>query len=137
MGFLYFHSVLFCSVSVLIFCNFVIILEINLIIFSKFKKQTFSMQFSWSVLASLWKVSMKFRWPDEKYTLVGDVCCCSWEELRGRRRTQSAEGNTHWTKCLQTYLVLLHQYLPYARHYNPRFVYFLPHFSVRFITKSG
>ena len=27
--------------------------------------------------------------------------------------------------------------LPYARHYNPRFVYFLPHFSVRFIIKSG
>ena len=28
-------------------------------------------------------------------------------------------------------------YIPYARHYNPRFVYFLPHFSVRFIIKSG
>ena len=28
-------------------------------------------------------------------------------------------------------------YVPYARHYNPRFVYFLPHFSVRFIIKSG
>ena len=27
--------------------------------------------------------------------------------------------------------------LPYARHYNPRFVYFLPQFSVRFIIKSG
>ena len=24
-------------------------------------------------------------------------------------------------------------YLPYARHYNPRFVIFLPHFSLRFI----
>ena len=28
-------------------------------------------------------------------------------------------------------------YIPYARHYNPQFVYFLPHFSVRFIIKSG
>ena len=28
-------------------------------------------------------------------------------------------------------------YIPYARHYNPRFVYFLPHFSVRFIIKRG
>ena len=27
--------------------------------------------------------------------------------------------------------------IPYARHYNPRFVYFLPHFSVRFIIKRG
>ena len=27
--------------------------------------------------------------------------------------------------------------LPYARHYNPQFVYFLPHFSVQFIIKSG
>ena len=25
----------------------------------------------------------------------------------------------------------------YARYYNPRFVYFLPHFSVQFIIKSG
>ena len=25
--------------------------------------------------------------------------------------------------------------IPYARHYNPRFVYFLPHFTVRFIIK--
>ena len=27
--------------------------------------------------------------------------------------------------------------LPYARHYKPRLVYFLPHFSLRFIFKSG
>ena len=27
--------------------------------------------------------------------------------------------------------------IPYTRHYNPRFVYVLPHFSVRFIIKSG
>ena len=35
---------------------------------------------------------------------------------------------TNW--CLQNDV-------PYARHYNPRFVYFLPHFSVRSIIKSG
>ena len=28
-------------------------------------------------------------------------------------------------------LYLLHFHLPYARHYNPRFVYFLPHFLVQ------
>ena len=28
-------------------------------------------------------------------------------------------------------------YLLYARHYNPWFVYFLPHFSVRFMIKRG
>ena len=28
-------------------------------------------------------------------------------------------------------------YIPYARHYNPWFIYFLPHFSVRFIIKRG
>ena len=28
-------------------------------------------------------------------------------------------------------------HIPFARHYNPRFVYFLPHFSVRFIIKSS
>ena len=28
-------------------------------------------------------------------------------------------------------------YVPYARHYNPRFVFFLPHFSLRFIFESG
>ena len=28
-------------------------------------------------------------------------------------------------------------YVPSARHYKPRLVYFLPHFSVRFIIKSG
>ena len=27
--------------------------------------------------------------------------------------------------------------VPYARHYNPRFVFFLPHFSLRFIFESG
>ena len=27
--------------------------------------------------------------------------------------------------------------VPYARHYNPRFVFILPHFSLRFIFKSG
>ena len=27
--------------------------------------------------------------------------------------------------------------LPYARHYNPRFVFILPHFSLRLIFKSG
>ena len=27
-------------------------------------------------------------------------------------------------------------HVPYARHYKPRLVYFLPHFSVRFIIKS-
>ena len=27
--------------------------------------------------------------------------------------------------------------LPYARHYKLRLVYFLPHFSLRFIIKSG
>ena len=29
-----------------------------------------------------------------------------------------------------------HLELPYARHYKPRLVYFLPHFSMRFIIKS-
>ena len=29
------------------------------------------------------------------------------------------------------------EYVPYARHYNPRFVFFLPHFSLRFIFESG
>ena len=29
------------------------------------------------------------------------------------------------------------KYLPYARHYNPRFVFFLPQFSLRFIFESG
>ena len=27
--------------------------------------------------------------------------------------------------------------IPYARHYNPRFVFILPHFSLRFIFESG
>ena len=27
--------------------------------------------------------------------------------------------------------------IPYAHHYNPRFVYFLPHFSLQFILKSS
>jgi hypothetical protein len=31
----------------------------------------------------------------------------------------------------------LNFYVPYARHYNPRFVFFLPHFSLRFIFESG
>ena len=38
---------------------------------------------------------------------------------------------------IKTFWFLAKYYLPYARHYNPRFVYFLPHFSVRFIIKSG
>ena len=29
------------------------------------------------------------------------------------------------------------RYIPYTRHYMPRLVYFLPHFSLQFITKSG
>ena len=46
MAFLYFHSVPFCSVSVLIFCNFVInILEINLIIFPSLKNKHFQCNF--------------------------------------------------------------------------------------------
>jgi hypothetical protein len=32
---------------------------------------------------------------------------------------------------------LLQFQLPYARHYNPRFVFILPHFSLRFIFKRG
>ena len=28
-------------------------------------------------------------------------------------------------------------YVPFARHYNPRFVFILPHFSLRFIFESG
>ena len=28
-------------------------------------------------------------------------------------------------------------HIPYARHYNPRFVFILPHFSLRFIFESG
>jgi hypothetical protein len=31
------------------------------------------------------------------------------------------------------FTLLFWLYVPYARHYNPRFVYFLPHFSLRFI----
>ena len=29
------------------------------------------------------------------------------------------------------------KHIPYARHYNPRFVFILPHFSLRFIFESG
>ena len=31
---------------------------------------------------------------------------------------------------------MLQSDIPYARHNNPRFEYFLPHFSVRFLIKS-
>ena len=27
--------------------------------------------------------------------------------------------------------------IPYAHHYKPRFVHFLPHFSLRIVIKSG
>ena len=33
--------------------------------------------------------------------------------------------------------VLRPKQVPYARHYNPRFVFLLPHFSLRFILQSG
>ena len=49
-----------------------------------------------------------------------------------------------WTTFLVTiflYLIFLtfknNFLLPYARHYNPRFIFILPHFSLRFIFKSG
>ena len=35
-----------------------------------------------------------------------------------------------------TFLFTLYN-IPYARHYNPRFVFFLPQFSLRFIFESG
>ena len=43
----------------------------------------------------------------------------------------------HWQYKLQDNDLFPENELPYARHYNPRFVFILPHFSLRFIFKSG
>ena len=50
--------------------------------------------------------------------------------------------NVEWGDwCLQIWSIIIHNWhfleifvqIPYARHYNPQFVYFLPQFSLRFI----
>jgi hypothetical protein len=57
-----------------------------------------------------------------------------WGEGGG---AEMAPAPPYGIKGIRIQIIQTNKQIPYARHYNPRFVYFLPHFSVRFIIKSG
>ena len=65
------------------------------------------------------------------YLDFSDEYVCYFERENRRIQTEKLQ----WGQTF--YEVTIYIYILYARHYNLRFVFFLPHFSLRFIIKSG
>ena len=112
-------------------------------------------------LTSVWFISKKsiiwFRSAESReshlsWTTVLNYNFCDWEFCA----QGSLDIHTYKVHGIQTEKGTLHKHyhavhegrktykkshwilkIPYARHYKPRLVYFLPHFSLRFIIKSG